>query len=679
MATKETSYFFSNIEKDTSSAIAIDTLTQLSIEKSAQIFLINKPLSDDKYEYSEDSAIILIPKHKIIFINFKLEQSKFADYQEDIIEDISSISDKFRYKEVIGRARSWRDKLFSVYNKEINQHELISFLSTQTIKDPIDQRNCELIISLLTGSINDIDRIKDKLPETLLDKIKQKIILFDGDQTRFIYKQLPQKSISIQGLSGTGKTELLLHKIKDIYTKEEGKRILLTCHNKVLADNLSKRIPDFFNFMKVEKQIEWNEKLMCVHAWGSSSRPFSGAYRYICHFYKLPFFPYSPSQTFGGIITIALKKIREIKKEETSHFRYAFDYILIDESQDFPKEFIELCTLIAKEKVFVAGDIFQSIFETKSNSSIEPDFLLSKCYRTDPRTLMFAHSLGMGLFEKEKLQWLDDRNLESCGYIVKRKDRELYLTREPLRRFEDLKTESFDSAKITNFETTTTFDLENKILDIIINLRTENPTVEPDDIAVIMLDVRNESYTLSDNLAIRIQRDLGWKVNKAYESKKKEPNTLFISNRNNVKGLEFPFVIVLTANITSGRSYRNALYTMMTRSFLQSHLIIYRSTNQDLIKNLENGLTEIMKHGYIHVIEPTKEEIEKIKMNIESTKENISLYDSFIKICEDLQIEEEYRNFLLESYKKFDPTGYEQSILEEFIISNYRLLKRAQK
>ena len=43
---------------------------------------------------------------------------------------------------------------------------------------------------------------------------------------------------------------------------------------------------------------------------------------------------------------------------------------------------------VAKKCVYVAGDIFQDIFENKSLTVVNPDFLLNKCYRTDPRTLM---------------------------------------------------------------------------------------------------------------------------------------------------------------------------------------------------------------------------------------------------------------------------------------------------
>ena len=68
--------------------------------------------------------------------------------------------------------------------------------------------------------------------------------------------------------------------------------------------------------------------------------------------------------------------------------------------------------------MFVAGDIFQSIFEERKKGAKEPNFLLSKCYRTDPKTLMFAQAIGMGLFEDQKLWWLDDKEWELCGYKI---------------------------------------------------------------------------------------------------------------------------------------------------------------------------------------------------------------------------------------------------------------------
>ncbi|WP_341848624.1 DEAD/DEAH box helicase family protein, partial [Enterobacter hormaechei] len=102
----------------------------------------------------------------------------------------------------------------------------------------------------------------------ILDSVKSKIILFDTDQTSFVFKSGIGKKFVIQGLAGSGKTELLLHKLKEVYSKNSEARIAFTCFNKILASSMKSRIPDFFDFMRVERQIDWNNKLFCFHSWG---------------------------------------------------------------------------------------------------------------------------------------------------------------------------------------------------------------------------------------------------------------------------------------------------------------------------------------------------------------------------------------------------------------------------
>ena len=123
--------------------------------------------------------------------------------------------------------------------------------------------------------------------------------------------------------------------------------------------------------------------------------------------------------------------------------------------------------MVTKHKVFIAGDIFQSIFETRVAESIRSDYLLSRCYRTDPKTLMFAQGLGMGLFEEKKLWWLEEDMWKMCGYNVNvHANRMIYeLSREPIRRFEDVSAD-FDSLKIIE-----TSKLCNSVLGLITKLK----------------------------------------------------------------------------------------------------------------------------------------------------------------------------------------------------------------
>ena len=155
---------------------------------------------------------------------------------------------KYDYMQVLGRANKWRKEfVVGMQYEEVKELTLATLLGQIKLPDKESSRKGEFLISLLTGSINDIQKTGIDYPETVLEKIKRKIVLFDGDQTRFIYDEPHQSRITIQGLAGTGKTELLLHKIKEIYTQNKEVRIAFTCHNKILAENLKARIPEFFN------------------------------------------------------------------------------------------------------------------------------------------------------------------------------------------------------------------------------------------------------------------------------------------------------------------------------------------------------------------------------------------------------------------------------------------------
>lgn len=590
----------------------IDAIAKYTNEHKQQMYVLKSPLGNKKYAYADkDSFILLSPHHKITFITCRGNLDKvFEDYYEDVIEDISAISDKFLYKEYIGRTREWKEMLTRKVLSESLLKNINQFYNEAYVEDAATRRKLELVISLFIGSINDITNVSLDEPKEILDKVKHKIQLFDGDQTNFIYGSLDKNIVTIQGLSGTGKTELLLHKLKELYTENESNRIFFTCHNKILAKNLHERIPAFFNFMKIEQQIEWNRRLWCSNAWGSQGDRDSGLYRYICYFYGITFYTYSQGNSFLQVCQLALQELKKKKEEEGNEWKYAFTYVLVDESQDFDDTFVELCSLVTEKQVYIAGDIFQSIFEDASNHSTEPDFLLSRCYRTDPKTLMFAHALGMGLFESRKLWWLDKKEWQECGYDVQETDGKYTLTREPIRRFEDLG-DDYDSVRIYSTE-----QFANGIVFIIKDLIKENPTISVNDIGIILLDDKDYIYDLMTDISDAIKQQLKWNVNVAYLSKEKVKNALFISNRNNVKGLEFPFVICVTKQITSSSKYRSALYTMLTRSFLRSYLLLQRSDNEGIRKEILAGYSEIKEYKRMTISVPNKDEIKNIKARI---------------------------------------------------------------
>ena len=635
----------------------------LQEDSTTQIYIITAPLGGKyTYKYEENVLVILIPKHKIIFLNLSDERSPdFENYYEDFIEDLASISDKYEYKEYIGRPRDWKENNTAKANLEdFNKGSLKEFLTSFELKDSKEQRIGEYLISLLIGSINDIQQKGIEVPETLLEKVKKNIVLFDGDQTRFIYREFSNKIVTIQGLSGTGKTELLLHKLKDIYLKEKNSKIFFTCHSVALANTLKERVPSFFNFMKVDEQIEWEKRLWVSRAWGSQKDINSGLYSYICNFYNIPFLGFGYNVNYNKIFSEALDFLNNIPSED---FEYAFDYILVDERQDFPEVFFKVCEKVAKEKVFIAGDVFQDIFENLDKKQLEVDIILNKCYRTDPRTLMFAHSVGLGLFEKNKFNWFDDEGWRAFGYILERDNNELHLTREPIRRFEDVKTDDFKSVEIV--KSTSTKD----IISIIKKIIDKDCNTKPDDISIILLEDNREIYEYIDTLSNQINTTFNWKVNRGYETKRKMENSLYISNPNNIKGLEFPYVICVTGGIQNTYKYRNILYTMLTRSFIQSYLLLNPTKN---LEEIEQGLSIINEKKYIKTIEPTEEEKEKIQKKLIGFKkeQNLSYEDFLSTIFNELNIPEKSRKSIEKALNTSNIEKFDKEKTKAFIEAN---------
>ena len=602
------SLLFCNVDVNEKNKEIVEMLIGYSNKSSNSVYIIDAPLGTDepdKYAYSE-ALIVLVPKHKICFIDLSDGNNDgFEDFFEDFIEDLGHLSEKFGYRKQLGRPRIWKDK----YSVRINKSDIGNIeelMDTIRIENINEQRTGELLISLLIGSINDINRIGGEHPSTVLDQIKKKIILFDADQSRFIYsKQARKKSIVIQGLAGTGKTELLLHKLKDIYVKKKDSRIVFTCFNKILAQSMRKRIPDFFDFMRVDEQIQWNTRLFVMPSWGSKGQKETGVYSYICSTYNLEFHPFSYKWDFEEVCNAALAELKGLNKIEE-----CFDYMFIDESQDFPESFFELCKVVTKQVVYVAGDIFQDIYDRTISRSVSSDYLLNKCYRTDPKTLMFAHAVGMGLYEQPVIRWLDDDEWKACGYSFKRDGSKFILSRKPLRRFEDL-----DTTDLTNIEiiSSNNKSLLDSILDVIDSIRNRHETVCASDIAVVFLEGNKLNYDLADYLSFTIAKKYSWDAIKGYETKDSNKDAVFISNRNNIKGLEFPFVIcVVSGKVTENIFDRNTLYMMLTRSFITSYFVV-NDGNADFIAKYQEAARGINESGVMALREPP--EIEKEQQN----------------------------------------------------------------
>lgn len=658
-------FIYDKLDKNKLQKIIPVLIKILEKNPNYQFYLLNKPIIENKYtyKYEENILVILSPKHKIIFINLWDNDDEFNEYIYDFLEDIGSISNEYNHIEIIWRPRKWKDELTTIVS-----NDSITWLSTILNENLIDKNNIrkiELIISLLIWSINDTKRIWEKEPDTILEKVKRNIVLFDAEQTRFIYNTNEKKVIKIQGLAWTWKTELLLHKLKDIYIKTNTSKIFFTCHNKILANDLKTRVPNFFDFMKVKKQIDRNNRLWVGNAWGSKDNENSWLYSYLCYFYKIPFLRYTTTTWYKEIFSDILNKLEILNL--SWNLEYALDYILIDESQDFPNEFFKVCSLVAKEKIYIAWDIFQNIFDYDFEKRvIDVDFVLNKCYRTEPKTLMFAHSIWMWLFESKKFNWLTPKEWESCWYIVKENKNKLILTREPIRRFENVTIENSINLKQTD-------DIIKEISNIVNDLRNRYIDINQEDIAIIFIDNNKEIYSIIDILEFEFRNEFWYSINRSFETKNKQAIWIFISNANNVKWLEFPFIICVTFELRNNYFQRNKIYTMLTRSFLESYLLV-RKTNEYYTSNIE-WLSKINYNSLIETVIPSDEEINKIRTQIVQKEKINNLNDLLDIIISKIDDSNENKEIIKENaIRMFKNRYFDEKILEWFINDNIKYL-----
>lgn len=160
-----------------------------------------------------DALTVFISGKKGIFVNLGNDDEGFFDYIEDFVEDTGVLVSKYKYDNELGRIRKWRKDVFS---------EPISYNDFDTFKDNLENLSetelpkVKALVGLYLGNVNTITNKVLEPTQDLLEATKRNIMLFDSNQSDFIFNEPNHKRITIQGLAGSGKTELLLHKLRTI-------------------------------------------------------------------------------------------------------------------------------------------------------------------------------------------------------------------------------------------------------------------------------------------------------------------------------------------------------------------------------------------------------------------------------------------------------------------------------
>lgn len=344
-------------------------------------------------------------------------------------------------------------------------------------------------------------------------ELDREIALLDDEQ-ELVALQIPPGPQRIRGLAGTGKTVLLAMKAANIHRHFPEKKILFTFNTQSLYNQAKNLISKFYRVYS-DVDPDW-DRIQIRHAWGSNSRP--GVYSDLCA--RQGKQPLNLMDARRIHPKAPLKACFELALQ--SNISPEYDFILVDEAQDFPKEFFQTLYKLAlpPKQIYWAYDELQTLssiqlpkledqfgidnegvplvsLEGEYPGRIEKDFVLHRSYRCPQEVLMLAHALGLGLYRPQGcIQMLEKKDSwESLGYKIESGEFEKGQPVTILRPIENSPNRISDIYQGSQqMITSTVFPSREEELDWIaasIQKDIKEEEVPPEQIVVIALDAIN--------------------------------------------------------------------------------------------------------------------------------------------------------------------------------------------
>lgn len=343
------------------------------------------------------------------------------------------------------------DRIFDDSDSEVISSVQALFELLDTLEqDPIDDASFDEARSVIEGAKaltrsnkRIVENPEKHLAANALANLESEIANFDQKQrtAALITINGPQR---IRGLAGSGKTVILAMKAAHLHMTRPNDKILLTFNTKSLKSSIKNLVTKFFRHYK-EVDPDWRN-IHIIHGWGGTSA--NGTYSDACRRAERIPLTYGAARNAApaGMEPLEFACQELMKKNSIESY---YDHVLIDEGQDFPAAFYELCYKLTKggrdnKNIVWAYDDLQNILNVKMRSPEElfgidddgearisleraaaglsfnftNDTVLSKCYRNQREVLVTAHALGFGIYSNivQLLESVD--HWKDVGYEV---------------------------------------------------------------------------------------------------------------------------------------------------------------------------------------------------------------------------------------------------------------------
>jgi Superfamily I DNA and RNA helicases len=493
--------------------------------------------------------------------------------------------------------------------------------------------------SSLTGSTTQVNTIGAAINE--LDK---QIALLDYEQEKVAIPIAPGPQ-RIRGLAGTGKTVLLAMKAANIHKHYPDKKILFTFNTQSLYNQSKNLITKFYRY-HTDTDPDW-DMIHIRHGWGSRNK--NGVYYDLSTTQGIAPLNYTTAKNYDQFspFRYVCKKALSMPIEPT------YDFILVDEAQDFPQEFFQVLYKLSREPhcIYWAYDELQSLFAieipkpeelfgTDDNGSplitlegddypgpIEKDLILKQSYRCPPQILMVAHAIGLGLYsDTECVQMLQNEDSwNAIGYTLERgkleKGSEVTIYRPPENSPNRI-LEIYSGKQ--NFVEVKIFPTRDDELNWIANSVYDDIIVEkvkPEQIVVISLDSFESKPYFSHLQYLLSEKNIDSLIPGIVDDSSvfAEPGKVTLSSVHRAKGNEAPIIYILSFeslyDYVDPVENRNKAFTSISRAKAFVRI-------SGIGKNMERAKLEIEKtlKNYPHFVFPFPDMNKIKKLDAETGK-----------------------------------------------------------